>query len=113
MLYLFIFSFFQKILQKIKNEAPPPSLYHRGRSRAATVAEGLDGFVPDVQLVGLAGSAKEGLRVLREGRVDILVLDIYLPDLTGINLLKSLPACPRSFCRRMRCSTPWKGSSSA
>ena len=53
------------------------------------------GFVPDVQLVGLAGSAKEGLRVLREGRVDILVLDIYLPDLTGINLLKSLPRLPK------------------
>jgi DNA-binding LytR/AlgR family response regulator len=53
------------------------------------------GYVSDVQFLGLAGSAKEGLSVLREGNVDILVLDIYLPDLTGLNLLKSLPRLPK------------------
>jgi len=53
------------------------------------------GFLPELTLVGCTGSAKEGLQILREKPVDILLLDIYLPDLTGLNLIKSLPRLPK------------------
>ncbi len=53
------------------------------------------GFMPELTLVGCTDSAKEGLKILRETPVDILLLDIYLPDLTGLNLVKSLPRLPK------------------
>jgi two-component system LytT family response regulator len=53
------------------------------------------GLITGTELLGCADSAKEGLRILRDGNVDILLLDIYLPDVTGMNLIKSLPAPPK------------------
>jgi two-component system LytT family response regulator len=53
------------------------------------------GFIPETALLGCVDSAKEGLGILREGNVDILLLDIYLPDITGISLIKSLPSPPK------------------
>ncbi len=44
----------------------------------------------DISLVGEAGSAVETMSLLREHRVDVVVLDISLPDKDGIEVLKDI-----------------------
>ena len=49
---------------------------------------------PQLQIVGEAASGSEALEVVRELRPDILFLDVCLPDLSGLDVLKQLdPAC--------------------
>lgn len=50
--------------------------------------------VPFLQLVGTFQNATEALRFLQEERVDLLFLDIKMPDITGIQLMKSLKYPP-------------------
>ena len=45
---------------------------------------------PWLELRGRCQTAMEALRVLRETPVDILFLDIQLPDITGMEMLRSL-----------------------
>lgn len=45
---------------------------------------------PEVKLVGLCANADECKQVLQKGPVDILFLDIQMPGITGIELLRSL-----------------------
>jgi DNA-binding LytR/AlgR family response regulator len=47
--------------------------------------------IPNLELVGLCSNAIEAKLLLAETTVDILFLDIQMPDLTGIELLKTLP----------------------
>lgn len=42
------------------------------------------------EVVKIAGTAQEALDVLKQETVDLIVLDVYLPDRTGVELLKSL-----------------------
>jgi DNA-binding NarL/FixJ family response regulator len=42
--------------------------------------------VPDIDVVGEAGDAKEGLKLATTLKPDVLVLDIRLPDLNGIEV---------------------------
>jgi len=46
----------------------------------------------DISLIGEAESAEETMRFLREQRVDVVVLDIGLPDKDGIDVLKDIRA---------------------
>jgi DNA-binding NarL/FixJ family response regulator len=46
--------------------------------------------IPAIQLLGQAMTAKDGLRVCEEADPDIVILDINLPDASGIMLLKEL-----------------------
>ncbi|MCF7946546.1 MAG: response regulator transcription factor [Spirochaetia bacterium] len=46
----------------------------------------------DITLVGEASSAEETMKQLRGNRVDVLVLDIGLPDKDGIEVLKDIKA---------------------
>ena len=50
--------------------------------------------IPQLEVVGSCGSAIEALQVLQNDRVDVLFLDIRMPDLTGTELLKALPNAP-------------------
>ena len=50
--------------------------------------------VPFLQLVGTFENATEALRFLQEERVDLIFLDIKMPDITGIQLMKSLKYPP-------------------
>lgn len=52
------------------------------------------GKVPYLQLVRACPSPLEALEALREQSVDLLFLDIQMPELTGISLLKILPKKP-------------------
>ena len=41
-----------------------------------------------LQLVGLAGDGREAIRLLRERRAEVLVLDLEMPDLDGFSVLR-------------------------
>lgn len=50
-----------------------------------------------LEVVGHGGSGFEGLRLVREHRPDVLVLDLSLPDMSGIDVIaevtRDLPSC--------------------
>jgi len=50
--------------------------------------------VPQLSLVSTANSPIEALRILKEEKVDLLFLDIQMPVLTGIELVKTLSQPP-------------------
>ncbi|MEO6963686.1 MAG: LytTR family DNA-binding domain-containing protein [Puia sp.] len=50
--------------------------------------------VPFLTLVASCSRAMEALRILREGEVDLIFLDIQMPGLTGLQFLQSLSVRP-------------------
>lgn len=50
--------------------------------------------VPNLELVESCKSGLEALPIIQEGRVDLMFLDIQMPDITGVNFLKMLPTRP-------------------
>ena len=59
--------------------------------------EGIEGFVEKVDFLELQGSLPHALnasKVLRQNPVDLIYLDIQMPDLTGLEFLRSLPHPP-------------------
>jgi two-component system, LytTR family, response regulator len=52
------------------------------------------GKVPFLELAGTCKSAFEAMELLREEKIDLLFLDIQMPDLSGIQFLKSLQSKP-------------------
>jgi len=57
----------------------------------------LSGFMaplPRINLVGAFGNAFDALQYLKQYPVDVLFLDIEMPEMSGINLLKSLAQPP-------------------
>jgi DNA-binding LytR/AlgR family response regulator len=50
--------------------------------------------VPSIKIYGECDNAVEALSVLNKGEVDILFLDIEMPGMSGIDLLKSLSVKP-------------------
>jgi DNA-binding NarL/FixJ family response regulator len=53
---------------------------------------GIIGAQPDMELVAQATTAGEGLRLYRECRPDVTLLDVRLPDMSGIDLLTAIRA---------------------
>ena len=49
---------------------------------------------PRLELKGVCSSALEALDILRQEEVDLMFLDINMPGLSGINLLRSMTAAP-------------------
>lgn len=57
----------------------------------------LQGYVEkieDLHLVGTAQNAAEAFSMVKEQQIDILLLDIHMPDLNGIELARTLPNIP-------------------
>lgn len=57
----------------------------------------LQGYVekiPDLHLIGTAQNAAEAFALVKNQQVDILLLDIHMPDLNGIELARTLPNVP-------------------
>src|ERR1700754_1050370 len=46
--------------------------------------------IPSLELLGQAKTIKDGLQACKEEKPDIVILDIHLPDGSGIGLLKEL-----------------------
>jgi DNA-binding NarL/FixJ family response regulator len=57
------------------------------------VREGLSsllGLAPDIKINGMAGSGEEALEALRTTTPDVLLLDIKLPNISGVETLRRL-----------------------
>lgn len=50
--------------------------------------------IPDIEVAGTCQTAMEALSFLKKETIDILLLDIQMPDLTGIELLRAIPKPP-------------------
>lgn len=61
---------------------------------ARTLLADYVGKIPSLELVGLAENAMLATDLLQQHSVDLLFLDIQMPNLTGIELLKSLKNPP-------------------
>ncbi len=51
----------------------------------------LEKFFENIEILGEAGSVKDGLRLIEDSEPDLVLLDIRLPDGTGFDLLDNLP----------------------
>lgn len=58
--------------------------------RVASIHEKFLKKIPDIQIVGKTMNAVETLNFLKEHSVDLLILDVYLPDELGIDLLPKI-----------------------
>jgi response regulator of citrate/malate metabolism len=52
--------------------------------------------LPGFEVVGAATSGRQALQLVDELHPDLLVLDMYLPDITGIDVLRRLRAAPHA-----------------
>jgi two-component system, LytTR family, response regulator len=50
----------------------------------------LEDYFPEVHIVGMAQTVKESVEFLKDHKIDLLFLDIELPDGKGPDILKSL-----------------------
>lgn len=61
---------------------------------ARKLLQGYVAKVADLKLVGMAQNAAEAFALVKNQQVDILLLDIHMPDLNGIELARTLPNVP-------------------
>lgn len=52
---------------------------------------------PQLQLIGQFYNGIDAMKFLRENKVDLLFLDIDMPEITGLELLKILPNPPKTI----------------
>lgn len=50
--------------------------------------------IPELELVAMCSSALEATTYLKKNKIDILLLDIQMSDLTGVEFLRALPKQP-------------------
>lgn len=62
---------------------------------AVRVLQTLLAGVPDLEVVGACSSGMEAYDFLRSVPIDLLFLDIEMPDLSGLDLIRALEAPPR------------------
>ncbi len=62
---------------------------------ARTLLENYISRLPHLNLVEKCANPLEALKVLQENTIDILFLDIQMPEMTGIDFLKSLQQKPK------------------
>lgn len=63
----------------------------------AKVHSGYVNRTPGFTVIGAAHSGAEALRVAREEKPDLVLLDIYLPDIDGLTVLRELRADPATI----------------
>ncbi len=51
----------------------------------------LDEYFDDVEVIGVASSALEGIKLIQKGHPDVLFLDVQMPHGSGFDLLESIP----------------------
>lgn len=61
---------------------------------ARKLLEGYVSKIPDLDLAGLCKNSMEAMQQLNQQRIDLIFLDIQMPDLTGIDFLKTLTNKP-------------------
>src|SRR2546428_8679319 len=63
--------------------------------RVAEIHRGFLERLPSFSVVGIAHTAKEALALVARDRPDLVLLDIYLPDRSGLDVLRELHASGR------------------
>lgn len=48
------------------------------------------GKLPGFQLIANASTGKEAIEIIKNGQIDLVLLDIYLPDISGAELLSNI-----------------------
>lgn len=61
---------------------------------ALDALESLMEKIPEVEIAGKCQNAVDALQVIHARKIDLLLLDIHMPELTGIEMLKSLSHSP-------------------
>lgn len=60
----------------------------------APIREGMEGILkklnPSYELAGKAADGIEGLEVIRHVKPDLIIMDIRMPDMDGLTMLKKL-----------------------
>jgi len=65
---------------------------------------------PDMEIVGEAGNGREALELAAKLKPDVVVMDVAMPELNGIEATRRMAehartrACWRSACTRIRCT---------
>jgi len=62
---------------------------------AQQVMEEFAGRVPFLEVAGKCSSAAEAIKVLRTTSVDLILLDIHLPRITGLEFINKLDSPPQ------------------
>lgn len=101
------------LLQKFKNRSKNPSFLSPAENSkhalnlmlnclivedeplAAGIVEDYIRQVPSLRLIGKCGDALDALEALQEAPVDVLFLDIHLPGLKGLDMLRTLRHAPQ------------------
>ena len=55
----------------------------------------LTGKIPELEVIGRCKDAVEALQVIHQKKIDLLFLDINMPELSGLEMLRSLTNPPR------------------
>ncbi|MCK7555000.1 response regulator [Chitinophaga sedimenti] len=63
---------------------------------------------PDLRLLQTFEDAVSGAGFLRHNPVDLLFVDINMPDISGMDLVRSRNTNPSSFSLQRIKSSPWK-----
>lgn len=61
---------------------------------ARKLLQGYISKMPELELIGMAQNAFEAFSILKEQTVDILLLDIHMPDLNGLELARTIKTVP-------------------
>lgn len=64
---------------------------------ALKLLEGFISQIPDLEIMGIVKSPIEASEILSSQKIDILFLDIQMPQLSGINLLKTIQHKPATI----------------
>lgn len=62
---------------------------------ARQILEGYTGSTPWLQHLGSFKNAQEALPFLRENHVDLILVDINMPEINGLELVRMLKPCPK------------------
>src|SRR5512145_453708 len=62
---------------------------------AQQVMEEFAGRVPFLEIAGKCSSATEAIEVLRNTTIDLIILDIHMPRLSGLDFINSLHNPPQ------------------
>ena len=67
---------------------------------ARAVLKNLVGQVEYLQYAGECASGIEAVNFLNNNKVDLMLLDVEMPEMTGIELMGQLRNCPCRCCRQ-------------
>lgn len=59
-----------------------------------------------LNLIGVYNSAIEGIKAIRENRIDLIFLDVQMPELSGLEFAKILPKETKIISQQLLANMP-------